>query len=142
MASPSAAPFHRPLGVAILAILVILAGLASVILLGLAIFGVAFLDLVIPQAPTGLLLGILGVAFVLALILLASGIGLWRMRRWAWFLAILATLGGLGFQLYGWYIAGRPSLTTGEMISIGLSALIFIYLLAVSKYFGRRRAPA
>ena len=141
MASPSA-PSQRPIGITILAALVILAGFALVVITGLAIFGVAVLGLGLPQAPTGLLLQVLAIAFVLSLILLASGIGLWRMKRWAWFLAVLATLAGLGFQVYGWYIAGRPSLTTGDIIVIGLPVLIFIYLLAVSKYFGRRRAPA
>lgn len=137
MAYPSA-PVQRPRLIAILAILVILAALGVTVLAALGLFGVAFLGLGLPQAPTGTVLGILAVALVLGLVLMASGVGLWRMRRWAWLLALLATLAGLGVQLYGWYTQGMPTMTTGTMISIGLLALLFVYLLAVSKHFGRK----
>ncbi len=112
----------RPLGVAILAILVVLVGV--ILLLGaIALFflstAVAFAGL-----PTfGLAGGVLAlILLIFALLWIGVGLGLWHLRSWAWWLAvivmILSILGG---------IAALPSIV--------IPLIILIYLLLVRDHF-------
>jgi len=75
---------HRTIGVAILAILVILAGVLLTLLGLLAVVAALVL------APALLIVTL--IFLVLALVLLASGIGLWNMRGWAWWLAVIVLI--------------------------------------------------
>jgi hypothetical protein len=85
-------PRTRPIGVAILAILVVLIGVflligAIGILVAsgaLAVAGLALFGLV--GAVLAAVLGILGIIWV------AVGLGLWKLRGWAWWLAVIVML--------------------------------------------------
>jgi lysylphosphatidylglycerol synthetase-like protein (DUF2156 family) len=131
---PMAAPRKTPIGVIILGVLTILSGLA---LLGVGAILViaAFFAGAAGGAVGGLIgaiLGIVGAVFVIfGLIAILSGVGLIRLRPWAWWLtmigAILTFLGSLAAVTAYWYI------TVFELI-------IIIYLVIVKKEFGPRPA--
>ena len=112
----------RPIGVAILAILVVLGGVlfllsgiaillfsAAFALGGLGIFGLA-----------GSILG--GIVLIFGIIWIAVGLGLWNLRGWAWWLAVivmvLTILGGIS----------APAV-------IMVPLLILIYLILVRNHF-------
>ena len=112
----------RPIGVSILAILVVLGGvlffLAGIAVLlfsaafalgGFGVFGLA-----------GSVLG--GALLMLGIIWLAVGLGLWNLRSWAWWLAVivmvLTIVGGIS----------APA-------TIVIPAIILIYLLVVRNHF-------
>ncbi|HLB67915.1 MAG TPA: hypothetical protein VJN63_05570 [Thermoplasmata archaeon] len=112
----------RPIGVSILAILVVLGGVlfllsgiaillfsAAFALGGLGIFGLA-----------GSILG--GIVLIFGIIWIAVGLGLWNLRGWAWWLAVivmvLTILGGIS----------APAV-------IVIPLLILIYLILVRNHF-------
>lgn len=118
---PPPAP-SRPIGVAILAILVILIGVLFLV----GAIAVLFLSGFVALAgllPFGMLGGLLGIVLlIVALIWIAVGLGLWHLRSWAWWLAIivmiLSILGGLT----------APG-------SIVIPLIILIYLILVRHHF-------
>jgi len=122
----------RPLGVAILAILIILAGVLLTLLSLLAlVVGVAVIPII---GTIGVV--IFGLAFILSLILLLAGLGLWRLRPWAWWLALFVLLVYIANQVGSIYLSGGfGAATTGQLIAIGFPVLVFIYLLAVRGSF-------
>ena len=112
----------RPIGVSILAILVVLGGVlfllsgiaillfsAAFALGGLGIFGLA-----------GSILG--GIVLIFGIIWIAVGLGLWNLRGWAWWLAVivmvLTILGGIS----------APAVIVVPLI-------ILIYLVLVRNHF-------
>lgn len=116
-------PQSRPIGVAILAILVILVG--AIFLLGamglflLAGFA-AFRGL-----PTFFGLGgaILGAVFLIfSLIFIGVGLGLWHLRGWAWWLAVIVLL---------LFIIGSFADPVGLVIPL----ILLIYLILVRHHF-------
>ena len=123
MSAPGYAPQpSRPLGVAILAILVILVGaillLGAIAVLVLAGF-VAFTGL-----PTfGFAGSILGVILlVVALLWIVVGLGLWRLRSWAWWLAIIVMILSI--------VGGIAAPAT-----VVIPLIILIYLVLVRQHF-------
>jgi len=90
--------------------------------------------------PTGILF-IGGVLYmVIAVVLLVAGVGLLRLRGWAWWLALLTAVGVLGWTLYGSYTS--PSDTTvGNWATVAVSGAILLYLLLVRRNFRRPVAP-
>lgn len=113
--------FHRPVGVAILSILIMLFGVVMV-LVGLAVTLVGGL---VGLALGGPVFGALGAAigFVVLLfgaIVFVAGQGLWRMRSWAfWLTAIMLVLSIIGLLGGGFF----------------LPLILLIYLLLVRKHF-------
>lgn len=131
-------PPRRPLGVAILAILVILAGALLTFLALLLVIGSSFL-LVGGVSGGGLFVAGSFIFLILSLILLASGIGLWGLRPWAWWLAAIVTvLVLLDFGL-SWYSIGYP-MQFAFLLPVLIPAIILVYLLAVRGSF--RSQPA
>ena len=131
-----APPPRRPIGVTILAILVILAGLFAVLVTLLLVLAAVLL---IPA--WGLLPVIVtGIAFLLAVLLLASGFGLLRLRPWAWWLAVIVLVLNLVFTFSQLGIPGLGTLATGQMITIAIQVLVLLYLFAVRGSF--RSQPA
>ena len=113
----------RPIGVAILAVLIVLVG--AVFLLGaLGLFLLAgfatFRGLPTVFGLTGAILG--AVFLVLALIFIGVGLGLWRLRPWAWWLAIIVLL----FSIVG-------SLT--DPVGLVIPLILLIYLILVRQHF-------
>ena len=113
----------RPLGVSVIAVVVMAFG-AVVAVLGLARMLLGFVSGIM-DAPRGagleFLAGlgglILGGAYILA------GFGLWRMRAWAWWLAVLA--GVVGFVL-----------ALGSPVWMLVWGALVVYLLLVRANFG------
>jgi len=115
---------RRPIGVTILAILIILAGVFFVLIsLAALVIGTVFLG------GFGLAIGV--VLVILAFLTLAAGLGLLRMRRWAYWLSVIVLVLSILSQV------GSYQIGTGSLWSIAIPALILIYLLAVRKHFRR-----
>jgi hypothetical protein len=121
-------PPSRPLGVAILAVLV---GIFGVLLI---IGGILLLAVGVTVHFLGVGAGFLGLAsvvvgailLVVGLIILAIALGLWHLRLWALVLALLFTF----FEVVSLGLAG-------QFVSFGFifALLIFVYLLAVHRHF-------
>ena len=120
----------RPLGVAILAVLIGIYGFVA-FLAGLLIAVASSLASTLGGSN---LFGALGVSttvgglllLIIGLIILALAVGLWHLRMWALVLTLLFLI--VEIVLYG---------LARNFISIGfiLAVILFIYLLAVSRHF-------
>ena len=113
----------RPIGVAILAILIIVVG--ALFLLGaVALFALAGLTAIqgLPAffGLTGAYLGI--ILLVLALIFIGVGLGLWHLRPWAWWLAIIV----LVISIVG---------SLGDPLGLIIPLILLIYLVLVRQHF-------
>ena len=122
MAFPDATG-RRPLGVSVLALVVLAFGLVSVVL-GLidVLAGIVYGVMDSPHAGgrallAGVPLMVIGAAYLLA------GAGLWSLRPWAWWLAVAA--GTVGFVL-----------AFGSVLWMALWAAVVVYLVLVRKSFG------
>lgn len=112
----------RPIGVAILAILVVLVGviflIAAIAVLALsgflALSGLTFFGL------GGTIIGLL--ILILAIVWIAVGMGLWHLRSWAWWLAVIVML----LTIFG--SIASPAVAI-------LPVLILVYLLVVRHHF-------
>ena len=115
----------RPLGVAILSVLVGIYGFL-VILGGLfVVIGVAVSPLVsLPIGSAGIALGF--IVLIIGLIILGVAVGLWRLRMWALVLALIVTF--IELLIYG--LADR-FLTVGFILSL----IVLVYLIAVHRHF-------
>lgn len=130
---------NRPIGITILGALVILAAVI-LILIGIASFfvGLAFLIPGTPISGTSLILtGLL--YFVIGVVLAIAGSGLLAMRVWAWGLALLAALVTLVYLGYGVYqdTRGGASVSIYSVFTLLIFAVIFVYLLSLSRAFRR-----
>jgi len=125
------APQKTPIGVAILGVLTILSGLALLGVGGLFVVAAFVVGVGVPYGGiAGALIGVIGAVFLLfGIIAIAAGVGLIRLRSWAWWLAmivaVITLLGSLPFVGAFWF------LTAFEL-------LIVVYLVIVKKHFGRR----
>jgi len=124
--SPYAARRERPLGVAILAVLIgifgafLLIGSILLFLFGTALYGEGqFLHYGAPLVA-GLIL------FIVAIILLAVATGLWDLRLWALVVSIIV----VGFLWLGDLVAGQI-VTLGSLVLI----LLLVYLVLVRHHF-------
>lgn len=124
MAAPyNPPPRSRPIGVAILAILIMLVGAIFL----LAALGVYFLAgfAAIRGLPTffgigGAFLGT--VLLVFALIFIGVGLGLWHLRSWAWWLAMIV----LVLSIVG---------SLGDLAGLVIPLILLIYLVLVRHHF-------
>ncbi len=126
---------RRPTGITILGTLVILASI-GVFLIGLAGLIAGLAGLLTPILPAGVLLTGGIVYLVLGGFLFLSGVGLLRLRSWAWWLAVLTTLGVVGYSAYAVYQRGIAD-ATWPTVTLAIGGVIFLYLLAVGRWFRR-----
>lgn len=124
MTAPGYVPSpSRPIGVAILAILVILVGalflLGALGLLLLAGFA-AIRGLPTFFGLTGAFLGV--VLLIFAFIFIGVGLGLWRLRSWAWWLAIIV----LVLDIIG---------SLADPVGLVIPLILLIYLVLVRQHF-------
>ena len=83
-------PRHRPIGVTILAVLTILAGIIF-LLIGVVIIAFSVVAAALFSSFIGGLGAIAGaILLVVGIIVLVAGFGLLRLRMWAWWLAMIA----------------------------------------------------
>jgi uncharacterized membrane protein HdeD (DUF308 family) len=108
---------HRPLGITIIAILAIIAGISSI------------------AVGVPLLVVLIGIGFIiLGIVYLAVAYGLWKGKKWAWTITLVVSVISI--------IIGIASLATGNVgaiIQIIISAVIIYYLYRpnVKAYFGK-----
>ena len=128
----------RPLGITILGVLVLLAAVILFLLAVASFFvGLAFL---LPFTATGTTLLLNGLLyFVVAVVLGVAGSGLLMMRPWAWGLALLASLVTLIYVGYNTYqkSQAREAVSFQAILELVLIAVVFVYLLSVSRAFRR-----
>jgi len=149
----------RPRGVTVIAILIIIAGVLSLLIgLGLVVIG-PFIMNVSPNTSLGAQIDphVLGVIFIVfGALSLALGVanlvmahGLWKGKGWAWTISIILLFIGIAIDIISLSItsAGLFSNTgsnlSGDIVSgivgIGISAFIVYYLYRphVKAYFGK-----
>ena len=131
----------RPTGVTVIAILsfiggilAILAGAATTLLGGLigaatdstvgGVFGGLF-------AVIGIVILVVGIAYIVA------GYGLWRLRPWAWLVALVLSIVSLVFTILG--IVGGGGLGASQIVSLAVAGVIIYYLNTpeIKQAFGR-----
>lgn len=123
----------RPRGVALLAVGTIAAGVATLLrvawepfrsLFDGNVLGTSWLaSLGMRAPPDGVIGAVLGAAFVV------SGIGLWLLRPWAWWLA--AIVGGVGLIL-----------SIGSVLWMAVFGVLLVYLVVVHEAFSKLRLTA
>lgn len=120
----------RPLGVTFVALFAILAGF-------IALAGVVLVFV----EPTANAILLSGISLLAALAFFAAGIGLWRLRSWAWWvtviLSILLTISNvLEATVTGTFVFRGSGSTIGNVILIVIYLLIVAYLVTVRQFFG------
>ena len=125
---------RRPLGVTIIAILVIVSGLFK---LCLPTLGITASSLLFALGPVGVAFGAVGIAASLffgvsGILYLIAGFGLWGMRKWGWWLAIIGT----GFAVAGIVLGLITGAGWAAFAGTVLDVIIFVYLVLP----GTRRA--
>jgi len=123
---------ERPLGVSIIAILYIIAGILSLIggilfvfaiqLLPFETTGISAIFLPLIQIPLSLI-GIVYIAF--SILQLIIGVGLLKMKTWAFILAILIVL----FNTVSSVMTLPAALSTINIIGLIINILIMLYLI-------------
>ena len=121
----------RPIIVSILAILIILVGLLFIVIGIIGLIGSAALFYSQFQNIAPLTAVFSAILLVVGLILLVSGLGLWRLQLWAWALALIVVIFSLIGEV-GRYAVERGTFSTFSFI---LEVVLLIYLLAVRKHF-------
>ena len=118
---------NRPLGITILAILTVLFGvfglLGGLALIGLAGFGFA---VGLPGFLGAFTAAVGAIIVLVSLIAIVAGFGLWNLRPWAWWLAVIITV--IQLALNGLTLS----------FTLVFSLIILVYLLAVRKNFAPR----
>ena len=117
----------RPLGVAILSVLIGIYGFLVFLAGLLVVAGVAvssYLGIPTLGGSSGIILGL--IVIVIGLIILGVAVALWRLRLWALVLALIVTF--IELAIYG---LGHDFVSLGFILSL----IIFVYLIAVSRHF-------
>ncbi len=114
---------RRPLGVSVLAIVVLAFGVVTA-LVGLfgALLGAVEGVMGSPNQGARSLLGGAGL-ILLGAVYLVAGAGLWSLRPWAWWLAAAASVVGLVVAF-------------GAVITMAVWAAVLVYLVLVRRSFG------
>ncbi len=121
-AAPSPIPRSRPLGVTILAVLTILIGIL-VFFLGLALtVSAGVFTFFVPLFGLGIVVGFL--VLLVGVLMIVSGMGLLRLRMWAWWLAILSFV-----------LGAASSVLSQNYVTAGIEILLIVYLIVVRKHF-------
>ena len=110
------APVSRPLGVAILAVLLGLFGILLVLAGLLAIAGAAVIGGLTGFHFAGLSLLVLGgIVLIIGILVLASALGLWHLRLWALVLALIVTF----FEVVSYGLAG-------SILGLAIALMFFV----------------
>ncbi len=114
----------RPLGITIIAIVVIINGFAQVLAAINFLDWISILDLPAEGDPqtTGWAYLIVGVINVLV------GVGLFTLKRWAWYLAIIAMALAVVSALYALFQHGFDGITSASTVTGVVSLIVLLYL--------------
>jgi hypothetical protein len=114
----------RPVGITIIAIVVIINGIFQILAAINFLDWVSILDLPTDGDPqtTGWAYLIVGVINVLV------GVGLFTLKRWAWYLAIVAMALAVLSALYAIFQHGFGGLTSASTVTGVVSLIVLIYL--------------
>lgn len=120
-------PASRPLGVAIVAVLLgiygVLVTIGGILILA-SVTALSFLGVSSPFGGVGVIAGV--IVLIIGLIILGVALGLWHLRLWALVLALLVTFIEV-------VLAALAHNYVSFAFIVGL--LLFIYLLAVHRHF-------
>ena len=124
----------RPLGVTIIAILIVIAGILT-LLVGIGSIAIG------PLTALGLVFVAAGVvSLVIGIAYLVMGYGLWKGRGWAWTISMIVLIIGIIIKLISLPRAvASGSNFSEDIVSIAISAFILYYLYRphVKAYFGK-----
>jgi len=131
-------PTEKPIGVYIISVLSILAG-ASMIFRGALLFVSPYM-MRRPPLVFGMENFIIVVMLELVIggVLLPTGIGLWKLKKWGWCTAIVASIlifGNAVYDLIGGAVVTHLR-TTSMIVAATMTTLILLYLVARRKFFG------
>ena len=74
--------------------------------------------------------------FIAGFFYIAAGVGLWRQRRWAAWLALaLAVFTGLAFAAFGWYVAAGGAFEARTVAAMTLRTLVWTATAALAMHF-------
>ena len=122
----------RPIGVTILAVLSILAGIVFLILGSLGLLVTAIAGLTAAEVQLLQAVGALGV--VLGILYFVSGVGLLRLTVWGWWLAIVVNIGSIISSTV--QVVINPADIVGTIIGLVIALIILGYLFVVRGEFG------
>ncbi|MBI4416017.1 MAG: hypothetical protein HY557_03435 [Euryarchaeota archaeon] len=129
-------PPRRPIGVVVLAVLVILAGILLTLIALLAVLAA----LLLLAVAGGVVLAGALIFLFLSLILLGAGFGLLNLRPWAWWLSVIVLVLIVLSRIGNVVLLRLRALDSGTLIAFAIPLLILIYLIAVRGHF--RSYPA
>jgi hypothetical protein len=121
------APQGRPVGVTIIAILTIIAGLIAIIggilgFVGLGIIGEHF-----PRVFTAIVTIGLVIAILSGIAALIVGWGLWTLKSWAFWTLVVVEVITILDHLFDWFVAHHISIGS-LIIDVALPVIILVYL--------------
>lgn len=124
----------RPLGVTIIAILIVIAGILT-LLVGIGSIAIG------PLTTLGLVFVAAGVvSLIIGIAYLVMGYGLWKGKGWAWTISMIVLIIGIIIKLISLPRAvASGSNFSEDIVSIAISAFILYYLYRphVKAYFGK-----
>lgn len=125
---------RRPLGVSIIAILVILVGLFEIFLGVTLLFGWSYSWLVDNFAFFNNTTAAALVLLVIGLLSVAVSAGLFAQRIWAWAVVLILMLIELVSALYT-FLVPWPGVDWSAFLAVPIPAIVFLYLLLVRDAF-------
>lgn len=147
---------ERPLGISVISILAfigggfaLLLGSGFVVLGALAAFILPeFAALLPPELPPEFMakvFSVLGASTLLfGVVLITSGVGLWRLKLWGWWLVVIGGLEDIAFSIYTGLVT--PLISTANvtaftivvnLIVIAIPLVIVAYLIIRRDFFGK-----
>ena len=126
---------NRPIGVTIIAILVIIGGILGILggLAGFGLFGSTAADAVAGSETLASVYA--GTILVVSIVQLAVGIGLWMLKSWAWTLAVVVVI----LRVVGDVFSLFFGVAINTLITLAIHLVIMWYLFRpeVKQAFGR-----
>lgn len=114
---------QRPLGISILSIILIVFGVLALLA---AILGIVALSAVNGGAVSAAVTIALIIGAILSIANIVVGWGLWTLKRWAFWTAVIVEVINLLYDLYSWLGAHNST----AIISLVVALVILIYLFA------------
>ncbi|WP_165423420.1 DUF2127 domain-containing protein [Ktedonosporobacter rubrisoli] len=122
------APRQRPIGVTIIAVLVIIAGLIAIIGGILGFLGIGIAGSHIPKILDAIAIIALVLLIIFGLANLIVGWGLWTLKAWAFWITVVVEILTIADHIFAWIF---HHIGTGSLIiDIVIPVVVVVYLLA------------